>query len=227
MSAIELAPRSDSQPAEIERLTAALALAERDRQLIGYEIHDGVVQDLTAAAMYLEGAARQAQFSSSAAQESFDGGLRLVREAIVEARRLIRELASVELDDRGLVSALQRLADKFRTEHALPVDFSESVESRVLPKSAQHLLLRIAQEALYNAWKHAHARQVRVGLGGHGKQVELAIIDDGVGFDPQQIPPGHFGLAGMRARAGILRADLQIHSRPGEGTRITVRLPMP
>src|SRR5262245_41540375 len=92
--------------AECHRLAEALALAERDRQLLGYEIHDGVVQDLTAAAMQLEGAGRQASFASPDGQESYAGGLRLLHESMAEARRLIRGLATVELDERGLVSAL-------------------------------------------------------------------------------------------------------------------------
>jgi signal transduction histidine kinase len=225
MPANDRTPRDESQQAELQRLTAALALAERDRQLLGYEIHDGIVQDLTAAAMYLEGASREAQFASTDAQESFAGGLRLVREAITEARRLIRGLATVELDQRGLVSALERLAEKFRTEHTLPVDFSSSAEGLHLPASAQHLLLRIAQEALYNIWKHAQAKSVQMRLNSDAQRLELSIADDGVGFDPAQVPPGHFGLEGMRARARVLGADLQIDTRAGHGTRITVRLP--
>jgi len=214
----------ESLQAELQRLTEALALAERDRQLLGYEIHDGVVQDLTAAAMYLEGAGREAKFDSIETQENFAVGQRLLRETIVEARRLIRGLVTVELDQRGLVSALERLADKFRTEHALPVDFSSSAEGLNLPASAQHLLLRIGQEALYNIWKHAQAQCVQMRLLAAEKQLELSITDDGIGFDPAHASPGHFGLEGMRARARVLEADLRIDSRAGEGTRITVRL---
>src|SRR5262245_60556036 len=110
--------------AELQRLREALALAERDRQLVGYEIHDGIVQDLTAATMLLEGAGRQAQFSSAEQQESHLGGLRLLRESIAEARRLIRGLATVELDEHGLATALRRLVDKFRIDQGLPASFA-------------------------------------------------------------------------------------------------------
>jgi signal transduction histidine kinase len=226
MPANDRTPRDESQQAELQRLTEALALAERDRQLLGYEIHDGVVQDLTAAAMYLEGAGREAQFASAETQENFAVGQRLLRETIVEARRLIRRLVTVELDQRGLVSALERLAEKFRTEHTLPVDFSSSAGELNLTASAQHLLLRIAQEALYNIWKHAQAQRVQMRLLADDKQLELSIADDGVGFDPAQVPPGHFGLDGMRARARVLGADFQIDSRAGQGTRIIVTMPL-
>ena len=218
-------PSHHPEPTEVERLAEALALAERDRQLLGYEIHDGVVQELSAAAMYLEGAGREARFDSVEAQEIFASGLRLLREAIASTRQLIRGTVSVELDERGLASALVRLSEKFRADHGMPIDFSASESVARLSASAQHLLLRIAQEALYNIWKHAHAKHVQLKLAATEKHVELSIIDDGVGFDLQHIPAGHFGVAGIRARARILGADLHIDSRPGHGTRITVRLP--
>ncbi len=213
--------------AELARLSAALALAERDRQLLGFEIHDGIVQDLTAAAMHLESAGREATFSSSEVQENYAGGLRLLREAIAEARRLIRGLATVELDSRGLVWALQRLVEKFRTDLSLRIDFACEAAGLRLPGSAQHLLLRIAQEALFNVWRHAGASRADVRLAYDGRELELTIADDGAGFDPRQVPPGHFGLEGMRTRAQILGGQLQIDSAPGRGTRITLRITTP
>src|SRR5436190_24397516 len=83
---------------ELRRLTEALALAERDLQLLGYEIHDDVLQDLTAAAMQLEGAGRQATFVSPEGKESYARGLRLLQEGIAKARRLIGGAAGVEID---------------------------------------------------------------------------------------------------------------------------------
>jgi signal transduction histidine kinase len=213
--------------AERRRLTEALALAERDRQLLRYEIHDGVVQDLTAAAMLLEGAGRQATFATADVQESFVGGVRLLQNAIAEARRLISGLAPVELDERGLVSALTRLVEKFRTDHALPVRFACDLAELTLPSSMQHLLLRIAQESLYNAWKHARATEVEVRLVKCDDRLELSITDNGVGFDPAQVPPGHFGLEGIRARARVLGVELLFDTAPDHGTRIVVQLTMP
>jgi signal transduction histidine kinase len=223
-------PASDFTPppesAEIERLTEALLLAERDRQLLGYEIHDGVVQDLTAAAMYLEGAGREAQFASPEVQEKFVVALRLLRGGIAELRRLIRGAATVELTAGGLPAALERLAEKFRAEHALPVAVSSRAEGLHLSASTQHLLLRIAQEALYNAWKHARAKSVQIDLAASGSQLELRITDDGLGFDPGLVPAGHVGLESIRERARVLGAHLKIDSSPGHGARVTVQLPL-
>jgi signal transduction histidine kinase len=214
--------------AECRRLTDALALAERDRQLLGYEIHDGVVQDLTAAAMLLEGTGRQATFASPEVRENFDGGLRLLQDAIAEARQLIRGVTTtVELDDRGFIPAVSLLVEKFRTEHGLPVKLDGEVGEISLPLSAQHLLLRILQEALYNVAKHARASEVEVRLARSGDQLELTVADNGVGFEPTHVPAGHFGLESIRARARLLGADLLFDTAPQHGTRVIVRLNLP
>ncbi|HZN33844.1 MAG TPA: sensor histidine kinase [Pirellulaceae bacterium] len=212
---------------EVDRLKQSLALAERDRQLLSYEIHDGIVQDMSAAAMLLEAAGRDATFSSPEVAENFAGGLRLLRESIAEARRIISGLALVEYDASGLDAALDRLVGKFRSELSLPVIYRCEASFPRLPDSAQHLLLRIAQEALFNSWKHAKATRVEVGLKQVGEQLELSICDDGAGFDPKKIPAGHHGVRGMQSRASVLDADLQIQSAAGQGTRVIVRLKAP
>lgn len=212
--------------AECRRLTDALALAERDRQLLGYEIHDGVVQDLTAAAMMLEGAGGQATFASPESSESFADGVRLLHETITKARRLIQNAASVELSEVGIIAGLARLVEKFRIDQRLPVTFCCQVPDAKLPSSMQHFLLRIVQESLFNAWKHACATEIEVRLGSQDDQLELTISDNGVGFDPSQAKPGHFGLAGIRARAQALGASLVFDTAPHHGTRVVVRLPV-
>jgi len=216
----------DALRAEIGRLTEALALVERDRQFLGYDIHDGVVQDLTAAALLLEGAGKQATFSSDESQSNYEGGLRLLREGIAEARRLIRGLSLIELDDRGLVPALTRLVERFRTELMLPVTLVADAEVPLLSASMQHLLLRIAQEALYNVWKHARATSIEVTLVRREQALELVIADNGVGFDPAKVPSGRFGLDGIRARARVLGASLVFDTAPDHGTRVVVQLPL-
>ncbi|HEX5102278.1 MAG TPA: ATP-binding protein, partial [Pirellulaceae bacterium] len=108
----------------------------------------------------------------------------------------------------------------------LDLTFScEAAEPNLSP-AARLMLLRIAQEALNNAWKHARASRVQMQLSDVDGALELAIADSGPGFNVQSRPL-HFGLDGMRARAHILGADLNIQSRAGEGTRIAVRLALP
>jgi len=210
---------------ECRRLAEALELAERDRQLLGYEIHDDVVQDLTAAAMQLEGAGRQATFASPDGKESYVGGLRLLQDGIAKARRLIRGSVGMDIDERGLASALTRLVQRFRDEQGLPVAIDCEAGEIALPKSVQHLLLRIAQESLFNVWKHARASAVEVRLAKEDGALTLVIADNGVGFDPATAPSGHFGLEGIRTRARVLGAELLFDTAPDHGTRVVVRLP--
>src|ERR1041385_8087109 len=131
--------------AECHRLTEALTLAERERQLLGCEIHDDVVQDLTAAAMLLEGAGKQATFASPEGQKNYSGGVRLLQEGIAKARQIIRGASAVETDSVGLQAALARLIERFRNEYALRVIFASDTADPELPVSTRHLLLRIAQ----------------------------------------------------------------------------------
>jgi signal transduction histidine kinase len=213
--------------AERQRLAQALDLTERDRQLLGYEIHDHLVQDLTAAAMLLEGAAPQLTFHSSDAQESYTAGLRLLRDSIAGARQLIDSQVALADGTTDFRMLLRRLVEKFRTELALPVQFECQAEDVRLPPSVQHLLLRIAQESLFNAWKHAQASRVTLHLARISDQLTLSIADDGVGFDPNQRRAGSFGLEGIHARSAALGAKLVIDSSPGRGTRIEVTLNLP
>jgi signal transduction histidine kinase len=219
-----------TEPAQLEaecrRLAQALALAQRDNELLGYEIHDGVVQDLAAASMLLEGAGRQARFASPEIAERFASGLKLLQDAIAAARRIIRGATAVDFE-AGLVAALSQLVEKFKSDHALNVTFSSEVEEPKLPASTQHALLRIAQESLHNAAKHARATEIEVSLRQRDGQLEMAIADNGIGFDPAQVPDGRFGLAGIRARAAALDANLLLDTAPNHGTRVVVLLTPP
>jgi signal transduction histidine kinase len=89
-----------------------------------------------------------------------------------------------------------------------------------------HLLLRIVQESLYNSWKHANANEVEVRVSQNDGNLELVIADNGLGFDPTQAPPGHYGLASIRARAEALGAQLVLDTAPHHGTRVRVTLPL-
>lgn len=213
--------------AERQRLAEALSIAERDRQLLGYEIHDSIVQDLTAAAMLLDGAARHATFSSAESQESFATGLRLLRESIAGARQLIGGLTPVSESEADLRLMLRRLVNKFRTDHSLPVTFESGMDELRLPGPVAHMLARIAQEALFNVWKHSQAAEAVVRIAKNKGELVLSVSDNGVGFDTSQRREGHFGLEGIRARAQTLGAQLTIDSSLGRGTRLTVMLTAP
>jgi signal transduction histidine kinase len=213
--------------AECRRLSEALTLAERDRQLLGYEIHDDVVQDLTAAIMLLEAAGREAQFGTAECRHDYTRGLRLLHESIANARRLIPGVVVPAWSGVGLCAALAQLLEKFRREHSLPATLTCNIPDPKLPGSMQHLLLRIVQESLHNACKHASAKQVEITLAINDGDIELSIADDGIGFEPSRVSADRFGLEGIRARAQVLGASLLFDTAPNHGTRVVVRFKPP
>jgi signal transduction histidine kinase len=209
--------------AERQLLVQSLAYHERDRQLMAYEIHDGIIQEMTAALMFLEAAGGQATFADGEAREQHERGLRILRDAVNEARRLLRGLIPVELDERGLAASLARLVEKFRADQALEIDYEASIEFHRLAPAVEMMVLRIVQEALNNVWKHSRSNRAEVRLQQRGDDVEVSIRDWGVGFDPETASKLRYGLTGIRERARLLGGTATIDGGPGHGTRVSVR----
>jgi len=199
-------------------------LAERAR--LARELHDTVAQGLSSIQMLLHAAERADADGPGVAH------VRLARQTaadgLAETRRFIRELAPPSLD-RGLGSALERLAAGWGTREG--VDVEVEVDAAVsLPMDAQTALLRIAQGALANVAQHARARCVRIRLVPQAGGARLTVTDDGVGFDAsgaEEAAPGtdSFGLRAMRERVDQLDGVLEVDSAPGAGSTITVVLP--
>jgi signal transduction histidine kinase len=139
-----------------------------------------------------------------------------------EMRSLVFELRPAELGSDGLVATLRKHVEVLRRVHGQAIDFEVQGE-RPLGAAAEREVLRIAQEALTNALKHADAERLAVRLAFPDGRVELAVSDDGAGFDPNAPAAGrHLGLVSMRERARAIGGRLEVDSRPGAGT--TVRL---
>jgi signal transduction histidine kinase len=216
----------ESLKAERQQLLRSLEFHERDRQLLAFEIHDGIVQDMTAAVMFLETAASGASFAKSDDQETFQRGLRLLRESVAESRRLIQGLIPIVLDERGLASSLENLASRFRSDHGLEIDLTTKVDFIHLTPAVEMVVLRIVQEALNNVWRHSQSPRAEVRVTQTNQELRLGIQDWGVGFDPAQVKKTRYGLAGMRERARLFGGATEIDSSPGNGTRIIVTLPL-
>jgi signal transduction histidine kinase len=205
--------------AELERFAArTIELQELDRRRIAGDIHDGISQRLVSAWYHLRAAG--ALSDDPALRDELAATEALLSEAMDEARRAITGLRPAVLDDLGLTAALTSLATNLGDIEAA-LDLAECS----LPPHVETALYRIVQEALQNVVKHAEASRVELALRAEGTVVTLAISDDGVGFDPATAGgPTKFGLGGMHERASLLGATLQVSSRPGEGTTITVRV---
>jgi signal transduction histidine kinase len=219
--------------AQLEDLVARLVHAQEDeRKRIARELHDDTGQKLSAMGMGL--AALEAALGSGDATRGA-AVLRNLREmndqAITELRNIMADLRPAQLDDLGLVPALRWYLSQFQARHpssrvSLVV---ENAPSRLAPEY-ETVLFRVAQEGLTNAQRHGQASEISVRLTQTNSTIKLEVRDNGVGFDPRQ-PPRHepgsgLGLPGMRERVGLVNGTVIIDSAPGQGTCITVALPL-
>jgi signal transduction histidine kinase len=203
-----------------------MAVSE-ERTRLARELHDSVTQLLYSVTLYAEAAA---ELLAAGDTETAAGHLRDLRdtaqEALREMRLLIFELHRPALGEGGLAGALQARLDAVETRggmHAeLLVEGSEQLTSPV-----QTELYYIAQEALNNALKHAHANSVRIHLRFGEAETEMEISDDGVGFEPASDGMGGgFGIPGMQERSRNIGGTLHITSAPGKGTTVFVQVPV-
>jgi two-component system NarL family sensor kinase len=203
-----------------------LARAE-ERTRIAREIHDTLAQGLTAIALNIEGAMRQLDTHPEKARERLSRALAMARENLEDARRSVTDLrTSSQLEGKPLAEALAGLARSFTSDTGVPVRL-QAIHTERLPLRTESELFRIAQEALTNVRKHAHAHEVELVLRRRGATVSLSVRDNGTGFAqrPGTRRPDAHGLVGMRERAKLLGGRLQVSSAAGKGTRITARVP--
>lgn len=208
------------------RLRQVAMLEERYR--LSREIHDGLAQMLGALGLELERVERSlAAGHEHAAHESLRAARDAAAEAYVAVREAIEGLRATIAVPGGLVAALREYAADFAARTGLIVECVGPEEPMTLPAETALHLLRIAQEALTNIRRHAHARHVWLRLALADGWLELSITDDGRGFDPA-LPRGrrHLGLATMRERARALGGQFTLATSPGAGTRVIVRLPL-
>jgi signal transduction histidine kinase len=155
--------------------------------------------------------------------EPLDYVLQLAEAGLSEMRALIFELRPEALEVEGLVVALRKQAEAIAVRYKLPVNL-ELPDEPSLPLETKQALLRIAQEAMHNAVKHARASQMQLKLVALNSGWKLEITDDGVGFDASQRFEGHLGQHSMRERAASIGARYTLETAPGRGTRIQVWL---
>lgn len=200
-------------------------LAERNR--IAREIHDNLAQDILGISVQLELVARLMPAAAEIAKGHLDRARLLVRNSMTEARRYVWDLRSQELQKKDLPAALRDTTKRLTAESNIETVVEVAGPLRPLPVEVETNLLRIGQEAVNNAVKHAGAHRIEVGLNFETRKVQLSIRDDGRGFDPrEQIADGHFGLLGMRERAEQIGGVLSIDSAPERGTQIAVEVPL-
>ena len=208
---------------ELRRQAGELAAGE-ERAHLARELHDSVTQALFSMTLVSRSIEMLLDRDVAAARAQLTQLRDLQREALAEMRALIFELRPGNLEQDGLIRALRTHTQALQGRIGLPVVVESTLAER-LPLAIEEVLYRIAQEALHNVVKHAGARQVRVEVGRTGQGVRLRIEDDGKGFDPEAVPDGHLGLAGMRARADKVGGLFSCRSEPGLGATIEIVVP--
>lgn len=199
---------------------------ETERRAISREIHDELGQQATAIQLNLRRAERQTE------PEQVRATLGTAAEGMAGLLQAMHDMASrvrlTVLDDFGLGDALRSTLDEFQTRTGMRVSVELDPELNRVPARIGEHVFRVVQEALVNVARHAEAKALNVHVGWKGTHLEGKIIDNGVGFRvDESLGKGRLGMLGMRERVELLEGEFRVETRPGEGTRVAFRIPVP
>lgn len=210
-----------------ERLAALRVVAERER--IGRDLHDGVIQGLYGITLTLEDIESLIADSPDEAVARVDRAIDAIHRSIADIREFILGLRP-GLDETDLRTAILALADGVRLTTTVHVETRLEAGAPDLAgfdAMARGELIQLVREALSNATRHSRATRVEIALARVGDDIVLEIADNGVGFEPTNLAPGrHHGLANLRDRAAAAGGRLELDTRPGSGTRLVVQIPV-
>lgn len=215
--------------AEGGELTIALKATEQrlsnlleDRNRIGRDLHDCVLQSLYAIGLNLETSRRSGSRPSAGAERPSDQVVEQINQLIQEIRRMIRGLEAGTIPEFDLASELLTLSATYEQIGRLQITLDLQPDAiDVLTNEEEQEILNIVREALSNCARHASATQATVSIRMRGTRVRVSITDDGIGFAVKPGQPRGYGLANMEARARKLGGTLRVQSRIGRGTNVT------
>ena len=212
---------------EEQRMRQSIEASEQERRRWARELHDETLQSLAGLRVGLSGAKRG---SDEDLRTAVDAAVESISEEITNLRALIVELRPAALDEYGAAAAIESLAERTAAREGLPVEahvdmaFERGDEPERHTSELESTAYRLVQEALTNAVRHAGASKIRIDVTEGDGCVEIAVADDGQGFDLDEKPKG-FGLTGMRERVELAGGELDIDSRP-TGTTVRAKLPV-
>ena len=206
--------------------TSQMSVLE-ERHRIGMDLHDGAIQSLYALGLLIEGASEEVDRAPSEARAQLERAVDRLNAAIADLRSYVLGLRPIGGSDRPLRESLPTLAQHIATNALLDVDVRIDPEAEAsLDRAAREAVFYVAADALGNVSRHARARHVVLALRHEDGAVVLEIRDDGVGFQTERAVGG-LGLRNIRQRAFNAGARLELESRPGAGTRLVMRMPVP
>lgn len=223
--------QEDLMMSESYRITL-LETQENERQRISRDLHDYTVQNLTSLVHKAELCSKLVEMDPVRCKLELSMMSKTLRDIINDTRQMIYNLRPMSFDDIGLDVTIERALDKIENSEAKKINFTVEGESYQIKSVIGITLLRIIQEGCSNAIKHAEASYVQVVLTYHPDMISVRIEDDGKGFDMSQINTedrkdnSGFGLSMMRERVYLLSGNIEIDSKPGDGTIITVNVPI-
>jgi len=200
-----------------------IAAQEAERKRIARDLHDDLSQKLALLSIDIDQIPRRTQAELGERVRDISGR---AAEIASDVHRLAYELHPSKLESLGLVPALQSVCRDISRQYGLQVDFEHTRLPGEVPPDVALCLYRIVQEALHNVVRHSGAREALVDLRTAGDQIELHIADPGTGFVAAGRGNGGIGLVSMRERVNFVGGQIVIHSAPGAGTRIGVRVPI-
>lgn len=206
-----------------------IQVQEEERKRVSREIHDGPAQSFSNILLKVDFCEKLMDKDIERAKKETQNLKELVRGSTREIRKIIYNLRPMAIDDLGLVPTLRRYLEDFNAETAIEIDFKVSPSFHAEDTVLQLALFRITQEALNNISKHAKATKVEIELSKDSKFISLSIKDDGVGFNPQEIridQESGFGIMNMKERSELLKGNLRIKSKPGEGALLQILIPI-
>jgi two-component system sensor histidine kinase UhpB len=211
------------------RASQIINAQEQERKRIARELHDETSQVLTSLLISL--AILEESITTQEARDRIAETRKLAHQTLRAIRNLSIDLRPSALDDLGLLPALRWYIKEYQQKCSIEVDFVAQGFKQRLPTEVETALYRIVQESLTNTARHANAKKAHVTMRESAEAVYGVITDDGIGFDTGTLlkTPDHergLGLAGMHERAVLLDGSLDVHSSPGHGTTIEVRIPL-
>jgi len=213
----------------LQEMVKTLAhVQEEERRLVGLDLHDGLIQLLLSSNMHLDTLTSMSSAFEDPAKSELSVGHTRLREAIEEARRVVLELRPTALEDFNIVEGLRHYSVEMSESEHWRLEFAAELGEAKIEPAIEAAIFRIAQEALNNIRRHAHAKRVLIELGNKGKDLILQIRDWGRGFDLDELrrDNNRIGIVGMHERAALLGGEFTVESRPGEGTKVLVRVPL-
>ena len=216
--------------AALRTLASQASLAEeRERRRVATELHDRIAQPLAMAKLRLR--ALQPRVADPAVAGPVAEVCELLEGALADTRSLTFEISSPILYDLGFEAALEWLAEQLHARHGIACTFDDDGEPKALAEDLRVVLYQAVRELCTNIVKHARARTARIAVCRAGDTVRVEVVDDGVGFPPEEgagrpLTTRGFGLFSVRERLHYLGASLVIDSTPGRGSRITLVAPL-